>query len=280
MVAKLPFRERLPLNEDESVIITDHIAPTSFPLHFHREYELVFFYNCKGIELTIGTIKEKADNIELVLIAPNIPHGWKFPENPKNARILTIQFNGQFLIDALKKKNSGHVFSEGFSTIFFSSKTANQLSEKLTGLITRKKKNNKTELKHILQFITQSPDKRTIFGTQEKVYPELTALDEYLAANYNRKITLNDACSFTGMKPSTFSRYINKHTGKPFIIYFNNIKLSISARHLCETDEKVAVIALLSGFTNLANFNRLFKDRYGLTPLKYRALYYSRKKII
>jgi AraC-like DNA-binding protein/quercetin dioxygenase-like cupin family protein len=283
MGANQPFRELLPLNDEEVIIISDHItAAASAPLHFHPEYELVLFLNCKGLEFEIGTVKEKANDTELVLIAPNVPHSWKFNDNPNNnARILTINFNEQFLIHTSKKKDNKGLICDGFSTILFSAKTAHHLSEKLTGTIKLKKKNCKTTLKAILRALMQSTDKRTIFADEKAVGTlEINLLDKYLKASYNSRLKLSDVCGFTGMSQASFNRYINKYTGQSFIAYFNNIKLAFSARYLSETDEKVAVIAVISGFNNLANFNRTFKNRYGITPLRYRELYFGRKYTI
>ena len=80
----------------------------NFPLHFHEEYELNLIINAKGAKRIIGDHMSEINDIELVLIGPNLPHCWK-TFNCKSKKIIeiTIQFHKD-LID------------EKFLTAFFS----------------------------------------------------------------------------------------------------------------------------------------------------------------
>lgn len=52
--------------------------------------------------------------------------------------------------------------------------------------------------------------------------------------------------------------------------YINNNRLSHAASLLCSTDKNIQNICQECGFSNLAYFNRLFKEKFGITPSKFR----------
>lgn len=59
--------------------------------------------------------------------------------------------------------------------------------------------------------------------------------------------------------------------------FLNYYRLSYAAKLLTTTDDAVIVIADLAGFNNRSYFNRLFRERYKLTPTEYRKV--SKEKV-
>ena len=70
--------------------------------------------------------------------------------------------------------------------------------------------------------------------------------------------------------PGSFCRYFKKRTGKTFIQYVKEIRISIAAKKLAESDKPIAQICYESGYNNLANFNLYFKNIMEMTPSEYR----------
>ena len=67
-------------------------------------------------------------------------------------------------------------------------------------------------------------------------------------------------------------RWFKKMTGDSFTSYVNDRRLAEAAEALRQTDDKILTISQDAGFTNLSNFNRQFKKRYGVTPREYREM--------
>lgn len=63
-----------------------------------------------------------------------------------------------------------------------------------------------------------------------------------------------------------------KMTGLSFISYVNERRLAVAAEALKKSNDKILSISQEAGFTNLSNFNRQFKSRYGVTPKEYREM--------
>ena len=60
--------------------------------------------------------------------------------------------------------------------------------------------------------------------------------------------------------------------------FLNHHRLSHAAHLLATTDDAVTLIADLSGFNNRSYFNRLFRERYKLTPSEYRKV--AKEKLV
>ena len=65
-------------------------------------------------------------------------------------------------------------------------------------------------------------------------------------------------------------RWFKKMTGDSFASYINDRRLANAAEALRRTDDKILSVSQDAGFSNLSNFNRQFKKRYGITPKEYR----------
>ena len=92
---------------------------------------------------------------------------------------------------------------------------------------------------------------------------------EYVNHNYNKNISLGDLASRLYLSSAYLSKYIKQRMGVNFIELLNQTRLSHAANILTNTDENIAQIALDVGFSNLASFNRNFKEKYGTTPSKH-----------
>jgi len=71
-------REITQLAPDDSFLVFDREKDDfEFPIHFHPEYELNFIKNGKGVRRLVGDSLEEIDDVELVLVGPNLVHGWQ-----------------------------------------------------------------------------------------------------------------------------------------------------------------------------------------------------------
>lgn len=103
------------------------------------------------------------------------------------------------------------------------------------------------------------------------VYPEkFRMILSYIHSHYNQKITLqmiSDEFYFTA---STISRMFMKYAGVNFVDYVNMIRME-KARDLMENSTKtISEIAEITGFESLSYFSKMFKKKYGISPLEYR----------
>lgn len=82
------------------------------------------------------------------------------------------------------------------------------------------------------------------------------------------------------MSPVSFNRFIKHRTGKTFVHYLNDTRISFASRWLLETELSIGEISFKCGFNNIANFNRLFKQSKNTTPKEFKKQYIGLKRVM
>src|SRR5690606_31689356 len=94
----------------------------------------------------------------------------------------------------------------------------------------------------------------------------------YIFENYMRELPLEEVASHLGMKPTYFSRFFKRATGRCYVEFVNSLRISKSCELLLDNEKPVTDICFESGFNNLSNFNRRFQQLKGMAPSRYRHL--------
>lgn len=74
----------------------------------------------------------------------------------------------------------------------------------------------------------------------------------------------------SGKSQPHLTRQLKKYYNITPTDLINNLRIQKSASLLCLTNEKILDIALECGFENISYFNRIFKEKYSITPREYR----------
>jgi len=132
----------------------------------------------------------------------------------------------------------------------------------------------KAKLLHIITYLirhyqdeSRSPEN---ISSKSRRLEKLEKVFEYMNRNYSQRILLTDLAEQAYMSPNYFSTLFKLSTGFTPIEYLNKMRISKSIEMLRETDTTIARIALDCGFSNLANFNKIFKNFTGTTPSQIR----------
>ena len=88
-------QEITPVESDDLFVVLDHKdAKFDYPIHCHAEYEINLVLLSDGKHI-IGTREEPFSEVDMVIIAPFVPHVWKARE--EGNRVITVQFSGKML---------------------------------------------------------------------------------------------------------------------------------------------------------------------------------------
>ena len=101
---------------------------------------------------------------------------------------------------------------------------------------------------------------------------KIKLLLNHIKENYKGDISVGDAASVCGFSESHFMRFFKQHMGTSFTAYLNDYRLSMAAKSLRETGDTILDISAECGFNNLSFFNRMFKNKYGISPRMYRKM--------
>lgn len=104
--------------------------------------------------------------------------------------------------------------------------------------------------------------------------PRLNRLIGFLKTNYSDpRLQITGIAAENNMTLKTLERLFRKHTGVSPAAYLAGLRLAHAAELLKKPECSVTETALRCGFSNLAYFSRVFRQKYGLSPREYRREY-------
>ncbi len=151
----------------------------------------------------------------------------------------------------------------------------------------------RTQLASILSDLIQDKNDRTLFmeskllnllgqlksayeiknaqnSINSETYKNMSEILLYINRNFNRKLTAADVAEKFYISQSYFSKMFEKRMKVSFSNYLRNLRLGHSIRLLLSEEKKVIDIAEECGFDNVNTYINSFKNKYGMTPAKYR----------
>lgn len=286
------MREITPLTPNDCFAIFSKVKQKfDFPLHYHEEYELNLILDAKGARRVIGSHAEVIDDLELVLVGPNLYHSW-FTHQCRSEKIIevTIQFHKDLFEERLLQRNQlsfiKNMLDNSQRGVLFSAQTILKVKERLLLLDKKNGFESVLELFLILHELSIADDSLSLSApnfNSEKFYYNSRRIEkvfDYMNNNYNKPITLSEVAGVANMPEASFSRFIKKRTGKTFVESLNEIRLSHASRMLIDTSNTVAEIAYKCGFNNISNFNRVFKRKKSCIPREFRESYAGNRVFI
>lgn len=284
-------REITPISNQDSFLVFDRVKDIfDYPVHFHPEYELNFIEKGKGVRRIVGDSMEEIGELELVLVGPNLFHGWEQHEcTRKNMHEITIQFHNDLFDRAFLNrkimKPIKDMFERSSHGILFSEPDIQAVIPRILKVSKLEGIDYFLELFSILYDLANSRNQRllsttTIYMESFENSDKLKLLYDFVQENYAAKITLDEVSELMNMSSVSFNRFIKKRTGKTFVEYVNDVRIGYASRWLIEKDLSISEIAFLCGFNSIANFNRVFKKNKGRTPTKYRNDFSGIKRVL
>lgn len=260
----------------------------SAPYHFHPEYELTFIANGSG-KRYVGSHMQDYFPGDLVLLGSNLPHCWKTGDSSgEKSESIVIQFRedcmGEDFFNKPELNGIRNVLYKSHNGIYFN-QDKNKTAEKMNAVLKEKNACKKfiyfLDLLHELTLI-----KDYALLTKENYYEELSLNEKerinkvmaFIVENFREEISLNEAAALINMTPHAFCKYFKKITRKTFIEAVNDYRVDFASKQLIHTNNSISEIGFGSGFNDISNFHRTFKQRTKLSPLGYRKAFV--KKII
>lgn len=280
------LREITPLTNSDCFTLFSRVKTDfDFPLHYHEEFELNFIQNASGARRVVGDHIDNIDDLELVLVGPNLQHGW-FTHKCKSQQIheVTIQFHRDLLDEKFLQRNQmsfiRKMFERSLNGILFSRETTEAIMPRIVNLPQKNGFDSVLELISILHDLSTSRNMRTLsdisFRSTESITynsRRIQTIMSYLNDNFSKDVTLPEAARLVAMSEVSFCRFFKQRTGKTFVDTLNEIRLGHASRMLIDTTQGISEIAYRCGFNNISNFNRIFKKKKQATPKEFRQSY-------
>jgi len=99
---------------------------------------------------------------------------------------------------------------------------------------------------------------------------QLTRVLDVLHKRFAESIRIEDLCSVAHLSARSLHRLFLRHLGENFSDYLGRLRIGRASMLLVETNLPVSMVAAETGFPNLSNFNRRFRNARHMTPKEFR----------
>ncbi|HRX55143.1 MAG TPA: AraC family transcriptional regulator [Verrucomicrobiales bacterium] len=261
--------------------------------HYHPEYDILLSLRNHAGNYLSGDRIGRLGRGTLIMNGPNIPHALQSPLPPggngDSPALAVIQFSRASLGEEfLNKQEMTPVrrfleeASRGFEFHGETRKQAETLMLEMTGMDDLERF---AQLLRLLGLFARSQERTPLASPAYRPVLDDTAVDrmdrviQHIRSHLGEGLELDKAASIAGLTPKTFSRLFKRHTGKTFVAYLNELRISEACKLLIESRLGIGEIALEAGFGNLSHFNRLFRRSKGDTPRSFRAQWQTPRSV-
>lgn len=254
------------MNGEELVIKhrkSGHISP-------HLHHALEFVYVTDGtLEIGMGTNLFHMETGDFAVIFPDVIHHYQvFSEKKSMAYYL------------MAPQNSEGPFSEKLrkycpeNPVIRAKNVHPDILSSIKCMFREPVRNPVVDQAYVQIILARSiPEFRMVekqnIGSQDIVYKTVA----YIAAHFKEEISLDSMACGLGVSKFALSRVFSGVFHRNFKQYLNERRLEYACSLLEYTDKSVTDICMDAGFESQRTFNRVFAEKYRLTPREYRNRY-------
>lgn len=265
-----PKNEALVYQEDREICFYDK-------LHQHEEIQISLILNGSGT-IIVGDSINSYNQFDVLVIGGNIPHVFRSDKRNEESLMFTLFFTasslGKEFFQITDLQDTARFFEKAAYGVKISG------NKDLIRIFQRLKGENKIErigslLKIISLTIENEGQRLCSFVYKKRISnhegKRIRAVFEHAMENFQEPINLDEIAQKASMSKNAFCRYFKKHTNKTFFEFLTELRIANACKLLQQDKEMpISSIADSSGFQNIANFNRKFKELKGITPSEFR----------
>jgi len=289
-----PILRKVDANAEHSFSVRENIYPFLYNYrHYHPELELTYIRKSSGTRLAGDSIERFTDG-DLILLGSNLPHMWRnddhyFQENSdSHIESIAIHFLMDFWGDKfLELPENKHIYillqeaRRGFKIL---GDTHRVVVEKMEEILHQHGTARLMKLMEMLDIIARSPEREFLasqgFVDQYEVNPndKINDIYQYTLSNFKNGITIKEVAKHVHISPNYFCRYFKQRTSKTYIQFVTELRVGYACELLLENNLNINQICYESGFNNVSNFNRKFKELIGKSPSQYYKEYMNKNR--
>ncbi len=169
-----------------------------------------------------------------------------------------------------------HLFERSRKGIIFHGKTREWAGAQLQAMAHMEPFDRLVELLKVLRELGKTEEFSSLnadgfaFDVQAQHLERIQEVYEYVEANFQEEVTLDEVARRVNMTVPAFCRYFKRLTGKTFTHFVNEVRVAHACRSLANEHLSIAAVSFDSGFNNLSHFNKQFRLVVGTSPRAFR----------
>lgn len=255
----------------------------SFPNHWHNFMEIIVPLNDE-YTLSLGTETWEMNRDQIALIAPRTLHSIVQTTNKPN---LILQFSNIFLpqlhdFAANKQLFLSNPILDIHDGVAFEENPLELLLRIKDIFYGREAFRELRMYELLLRFFIVVGNHNTLLQSelsasktpQQKAYDQkFVAISKFLRERYMNDVSLEDTAAFAGFSKYHFSRLFKEYYQMSFPEYVTSLRIAKATELLENPAASIMDVALQSGFSSIASFNRAFKRQNQCTPSQFRKMF-------
>ncbi len=280
----VPFK--VPKTRPEAFRFQEDVMPYFYDqLHQHQELQIMLILKGAGT-LVAGDYLGRFEANDLFIIGSEQPHVFRNDEiyyrkgkSKKTVHAISLYFHQQYVGEAFWNLAEMKSVRDFFKTSLRGFRVTGSTREKLSQIVLNTK--NKTGLNRLgafiqlFQLLTLSRHLTPLSVTAQNSINQpvegkrMNDILHFTFKESHRKIYLEEVSEIAHLSTEAFCRYFKMRTQKTYTTFLNEVRVSNACRLLMNQEMSIQDVCFQSGFTNISNFNRIFKRITGKSPSTY-----------
>lgn len=250
-------------------------------LKSHVNFEIALLENCIGKRFIGDHIKD-FESTELVLLGSYLPHCWQYyqaidPMIQPQAIVIHFfpDFLGKQLLEKPEAKQLNELFNKAAKGISFSGQTVIRAKMVMQQMLFEKGLGRAALMLRLLDILAQSTSAEILSSPYFNVIEtsgeaqKMNRVFDYIFHNFKKDIVLQDVANIIPMSSAAFCRFFKQKTNRTLIDFVKEVRICHAAKLLLEGSHNVTEACYDSGYNNISNFNKHFKEVKGLAPREF-----------
>lgn len=261
-------------------------------LKSHINFEIALLENCSGKRF-IGDHIEDFNGPELVLLGSYVPHCWQYyqlidPLISPQAVVIHFfpNFLGKDLLEKPEAKQLNILFDKAAKGILFTGSTLHTAKMIMHQMVFVSGLTRIALMIRLLDILSQSetssvlssPFYNTVENSGEA--KKINKVFDHIFQNFRNDITLQEVADLIPMSSAAFCRFFKRNTNRTLIDFVKEVRIGHAAKLLLEGHYNVAEASYNSGYNNISNFNKHFKEIKGLSPRDFLKQYEDKENLL
>ncbi|WP_158617931.1 AraC family transcriptional regulator [Chitinophaga lutea] len=248
----------------------------TFKSHLH--FEIALLENCRGKRL-IGDHIDGFDAPELVLMGSYLPHCWQYqqvkdPSCLPQCYVIHFLpgFLGKEMLETPEARKLSELFSLAARGILFPGDTVDRARPLIQQLLLEE---GFGRISLFIQLMDVLVNSKTYTVLASPYYnaaewspdsQKISKVFDFIYRNFRNEISLQEVSAVIHMSTTGFCRFFKQNTKKTFTDVLKEVRIGHAAKLLLDGTHNVSGACYESGYNNLSNFNKHFKEVKGRSP--------------
>ncbi|USD35132.1 MULTISPECIES: AraC family transcriptional regulator [Vibrio] len=257
--------------------------------HYHAEYELVLYLDPQRVfegNYFAGDSIGKINHQSMFLYGPGLPHMLAgrlsgVEESAHHTVVIWLKHQWLERIQELipEARELKRLLNDSAYGIEFSKEVAEKVSVLVDHFDDLPPQRQVLKVIDIIMLLLEDDNKRRLsaspyylhqFKDDKESYLRIEEARKYIETHYHQPIKVSDLCQLLHMSESSIYRMYEKHYGVSFSEHLKQYRIGKACELLASSTKPVSLVAELTGFQNLSNFNRQFRAMKSTTPSAFR----------